>query len=216
MQEWPIERQRLALADAGFAGSIYEDSLTRHQLRGRNTAALTARDEMLRPTARQTPELILVASIRVLALSPVDLTAALAAAAARAATVKALDTGLEITPAAGAAEFAAACAAWDKARRGDQTRDARGKGHQAMMAAAERRRKEALAIARPLWGLPSDDMPAEAIAARAGLSVGSLYKYLGRRTPAQRRAKANPIQTDLENFTGPPPRKAKQKGKANV
>lgn len=189
MTDWPVERQRQALADVGFTGPIYEDTLTRHQLRGRSTAALKGRAEMLRPTARAAAELILVPSIRVLALSPLDLTAALAAAAARRATVRALDTGLEIGPDAGAAEFAAACAAWDKARRADQTRDARGKGNEAMLAAAERRRKEALAIARPLWSLPSDEMSAEAVAERAGLSVGSLYKYLGRRTPAQRRAR---------------------------
>jgi hypothetical protein len=139
--EWPVERQRQALTDAGFSGPIFEDTLTRHQLRGRNTAALTARADMLRPTPRQSPELILVPSIRVLALSPVDLTAALAAAA---------------------------CAAWDKARRADQTRDARGKGNKAMIAAAERRRKAALAIARPLWGLPSENEYFDAINASQG------------------------------------------------
>jgi hypothetical protein len=215
--EWPVERQRQALTDLGFSGAIYEDTLTRQQLRGRSIVSMKARADMLHSTAQETGELILVSSIRILALSPVDLTAALAAAAARQATVRALDTGLEISPNAGAAEFAAACAAWDKARRADQTRDARRKGNEAMVAAAERRRQEALAIARPLWGLPSVDMPAEAIAARAGLSICSLYKYLGRRAPAQRRAKANPAQTDLEDFTGPvAARKEKTKRKTHA
>lgn len=186
---WSVERQRQALAEAGFEGPIYEDELTRAHLRGRNVAALQHRRDMLRPTSRTTEEVILVASIRVLALSPVDLTAALAAASARHATVRALDTGLEISPSAGAAEIAAATAAWDKARRDDQTRDARGKGNEAAVQAAERRREAALAIARPLWGMPSEDMPATTIAERAGLSIGTLYRLLGRRTPAQRRAK---------------------------
>ena len=106
--EWPVERQRQALTDLGFSGAIYEDTLTRQQLRGRSIVSMKARADMLHSTAQETGELILVSSIRILALSPVDLTAALAAAAARQATVRALDTGLEISPNAGAAEFAAA------------------------------------------------------------------------------------------------------------
>ena len=187
--DWPIERQRHALAGAGLSGPTYEDTLNRNQLRGRNTAALVERAQMLRPTARTTPEIILVASIRVLALSQVDLTNALAAAAARNATVRVLDTGLEIGPNATIAKIAVATMAWDKARREDQTRDARTKGNAAMVAAAEQRRKAALAIARPLWELRSEEMPVAEVAKRAGVSVGTLYTYLGRRSPAQRRAK---------------------------
>ena len=119
------------------------------------------------------------------------------------------------TPDAGAAEIAAAAAAWDKARRDDQTRDGRTKGNEVAVRAAERRREAALAIARPLWGLPSEDMPATEIAKRAGLSVGTLYRFLDRRSLAQRRAKANPVQTDLEDFTGPS-KAAKRKGKTNA
>ena len=178
---------------------------------------------MLRPTARTAPELILVPSIRVFALSPVDLTAALAAAVARNATVRALDTGLEIGPSAGVAEIAAAAAAWDKARRSDQTRDGRSKGNAAMVEAAERRRQVALSQAKPLWALPSEDMSAAAIAESVGLSIGSLYKYLGRRTPAQRQAKARPsavpAQTELEDFTKPPAKRRAsrhQKAKTNA
>jgi DNA invertase Pin-like site-specific DNA recombinase len=216
---WPVERQRQALAEVGFDGPIYEDTLTRAHLRGRNVAALEQRADMLRPTSRTTPEVILVSSIRVLALSPVDLTVALASASARHATIRALDTGLEIAPDAGAAQIAAAAAAWDKARRDDQTRDARGKGNEAAVRAAERRREAGLAIARPLWGLPSETMPAAEIAKRSGLSVGTLYRFLDRRTPAQRsakaaQAKAIATQTDLEDFTGPLTA-AKRKGKPN-
>lgn len=191
MVGWPVERQRQALSEAGFDGPIYEDVLTRAHLRGRNVMALPQRAEMLRPTSRLTSEVILVANIRVLALNPVDLIAALAAAVARHATVHVLDTGLKIGPDTGAAEIAVATAAWDRARRNDQTRDGRAKGNAAAVERAEKRRQTALAIARPLWGLPSDDMSVEAIAERAGVSVGTLYTHLGRRTPAQRRAKRN-------------------------
>ena len=220
MTGWPVERQRQALAEAGFDGPIYEDTLTRAHLRGRNVAALQQRAAMLRPTSRAGSEVILVASIRVLALSPVDLTAALAAASARHATIRALNTGLEIGPDAGAAEIAAATSAWDKDRRDDQTRDARSKGNEAAVRAAERRREAGLSIATPLWGLPSEAMPASEISKRSGLSVGTLYRFLGPRTPAQRRVKAKAVrtkekaaQTDLEDFTGPP-RAANREGKA--
>jgi DNA invertase Pin-like site-specific DNA recombinase len=217
---WPVERQRQALAEAGFDGPIYEDTLTRAHLRGRNVAALQQRAAMLQPTSRAGAEVIWIASIRVLALSPVDLTTALAAASARHATIHALDTGLEIRQDAGAVEIAAAASAWDKARRDDQTRDARGKGNEAAVRAAERRREAGLAIARPLWGLPSEEMPSSEIAKRSGLSLGTLYRFLDPRTPAQRRLKAKAArvkekaeQTDLEDFTGPP-RAAKREGKA--
>ena len=212
---WPVEHQHQALSEVGFDGPIYDDTLTCAHLGGRNVAALEERADMLRPTSRTMPEVILVASIRVLALSPVDLTAALAAASGRHATIRALDTGMEIAPDAGAAEIAAAAAAWDKARRDDQTREARGMGNEAAVRAAERRREAWLAIARPLWGLPSEEMPATEIAKRSGLSVGTLYRFLDRRTPTQRRAKAKTAQTDLGDFPGPP-RATKRKGKANA
>ena len=184
---WPVERQRKALADAGFNGPIYEDALTRNQQRGRNVAALEQRAQMLRPTSRQDPQLILVASIRILALSPVDLTAALAAAAACRATVRALDTGLEIGPAAGAAEFAAACAAWDKARRSDQTLAGREKGRLAAEATKTAKREPRLAQARELWAKPSDEISVQEIAHRVGLSVATLYNHLEPRSRARRR-----------------------------
>jgi transposase len=62
-------------------------------------------------------------------------------------------------------------------------------------------------------------MSAAEIAKRFGLSVGTLYRFLDRRTPAQRSAKAKAsqakaTQTDLEDFTRPL-RAAKRKGKAN-
>ena len=149
---WPVEHQHQALSEVGFDGPIYDDTLTCAHLGGRNVAALEERADMLRPTSRTMPEVILVASIRVLALSPVDLTAALAAASGRHATIRALDTGMEIAPDAGAAEIAAAAAAWDKARRDDQTREARGMGNEAAVRAAERRREAWLAIAAPCGG----------------------------------------------------------------
>lgn len=193
---WPVERQRQALADAGFTDPIYEDTLTRNELRGRNVDALVKRAQMLRATKRQAPETIVVASIRVFAISPVDLTSALAAAAARTATVRVLDTGLEIGPGAAIAEIAAAATAWDKARRDDQTRDARSKGNAAMVAAAQRRREAKLDIARPLWSLPPGEMSVAEIRKRSGLSNGTLYEYLGPRSPAQKRAAKRKGNTD--------------------
>lgn len=190
VSDWPVEKQREALAEAGFTGSIYEDTLSRNHMRGRDPKFLVERAVLLRPTGRQAAGIIKVASIRVFALSPVDLADALAQAAARQETIIALDTGLEIAPSPSAAVFNAAMSTWDKGRRNAQTIDGRTKGNQAAAEAKRRRSEAAVAIARPLWGLPSEEMSATAISERCGLSVTALYRLLGRRTPAQKRAKS--------------------------
>ncbi|WP_220792461.1 recombinase family protein [Gluconacetobacter diazotrophicus] len=185
-----MERQLSALSDAGFSGAIYQDTMTRADMRGRRAGVLKERAELLRPTARKARETIIVATIRALALnSGPDLLGTLKAAAKRGATVRALAEGLEIPPNAGIDELSGASTAWDKARRNDQTADARTKGSAAAASKAAERRTKAVTIARPLWGLPSDEMPNAEIERRAGLSITTLYRALGRRTAAQKAAK---------------------------
>lgn len=170
--------------------------MSRADKRGRRASALVERATMLRPTNRQTPEVIVVATIRALALnSGPDLLGALKAAGERHATVRALAEGLEIPPGAGIDVIAAAALAWDKGRRDDQTVDARSKGAAAAAARAAERRAKAIAIARPLWGLPSEEMPSAEIERRAGISITALYRELGRRTPAQQREKRKGAQS---------------------
>ncbi|WP_146926903.1 hypothetical protein [Asaia bogorensis] len=131
-----------------------------------------------------------MATIRALALhAGPDLLGALKAAAERKATVRALSKRLEIPPGAGIAKLSAASTAWDKGRRSDQTADARIKGNAAAAARAADRRAKAVAIARPLWSLSSGEMPNTEIERRAGLSITTLYRALGRRSIAQKTAK---------------------------
>lgn len=186
---WPVDRQILVLADAGFVGPIFEDTLTSDQQRGRNVSALKQREQLLCPTSGQASERIWVANIRVLALSPVDLTAVLAAASARRATVRVVDSGLEVGPDAGAAEIAAAAASWDAARRAGQTLVGREKGHQAAEATKSANREPKLALARELWAKPSNEISVKEIALRVGLSVTTLYNHLEPRSHTQRMTK---------------------------
>lgn len=194
---WPPEKQEEALRAAGFDGPIYRDELARRDMRGKNVAALTERATLLRPTSRAAPEVIWVASFLCFALNPVDLTTALAAAVARNATVRALDTGLEIGPGAGPGEIAQAAQAFDKARKGEQTREARTRGNAVAAERARQRTAPKLAEARPLWGLPSETISTAEIAKRVGLSVKALYQHLGRRGAAQDRQKRKKESTDV-------------------
>ncbi|MBS0988913.1 hypothetical protein JK182_09590 [Acetobacter okinawensis] len=185
-----MERQLSALSNAGFSGPIYQDTMTRADVRLRRAEALAARATLLRPTARKMQEIIIVATIRVLALnSGPDLLGALKAAAERGATVRALAEGLEIPPNAGIDQLSAASTAWDTARRNSQTAAARTKGNAVAASMAAERRTKAVAIARPLWELPSKDMPNAEIERRAGISITTLYRALGPRTVAQKSAR---------------------------
>lgn len=184
---WPPEKQEALLREAGFEGPIYRDELGRRDMRGANASALKERATMLAPTPRTDPETILVASIRCFALNPVDLTAALAAAVARNATVRALDTGIEVGPGAGLAEIAQAAQAFDKARKGEQTREGRARGNAVAAERARQRTAPKIAEARKLWGLPSDTISTDEISKRVGLSLRTLYLHLGRRGAAQAR-----------------------------
>ncbi|GAB3586985.1 hypothetical protein APE01nite_24010 [Acetobacter peroxydans] len=164
--------------------------MTRADVRQRRADVLTARAALLRPTARKTQETIIVTTIRVLALnSGPDLLGALKAAAERGATVRALAEDLEIPPNAGIDELSAASTAWDTARRQSQTAAARMKGNAIAASMAAERRAKAVAIARPLWALPSEDIPNAEIERRAGISITTLYRALGPRTVAQKSAR---------------------------
>ena len=98
---WTVEAQEQALADADLLDqrSLYRDMLKPEQAKwpGRvRPEWLTQRADLLRPTARRS-DMIAVATLLALAVSERDLADVLAAAAAnRRATIKALDSGLEI------------------------------------------------------------------------------------------------------------------------
>ncbi|GBQ32015.1 hypothetical protein AA13594_2249 [Gluconacetobacter azotocaptans DSM 13594] len=177
------------LTDAGYGANIYHDTMTAADKRGRRVSALSERAAMLRPTSRKAGnDVIGVATIRALALNGgPDLIAVLMAAAERGATVHALAEELEVPPGAPLALIRDAASAWDTGRRNAQTAEGRAIGTQRASEAAAARRQRALAIARPLWVLPTNEITSQEIATRAGVSIATLHNHLGGRRAAQRR-----------------------------
>ncbi|MCP1232125.1 MULTISPECIES: hypothetical protein [Acetobacter] len=68
------------------------------------------------------------------------------------------------------------------------------------------RREKRIEIARALWKLPCETMPNTEISRRAGLSVTTLYRVLGRRSVAQKgviqSALQNPVRTQSQGIDG--------------
>jgi hypothetical protein len=186
---WPIDKQEAALRAAGFNGVIYRDDHLFKSRRVKNVEALLKeRTEMLRQTTshRKAEVTIWVASYLCLAISPVDLTLVLGKAIAGNVTIRALDVDAKIGPGAGLTEISQAIQTFDQARRRQQTRAARTRGTEVAAERARRRSPPKLTKARELWGQPTETITTKAIAVKAGLSVKTLYKHLGKRTAAQR------------------------------
>ncbi|CAM2908842.1 hypothetical protein CFR75_12200 [Komagataeibacter xylinus] len=181
------------LDSAGFSGPVYRDELSRNDMRTRNVEALTQRAEMLRPIKRPVAERIAVASLRCLALTAVDLSSVLVAAAKRKATIHAVDTGEAYPPGGGIEDVQAAMLAWERGRRTGQTLAARKKAAEVNPKLVEERRERALNIALPLWGLPTAAITGPEIAKRAGISVASLITHLGPRRKAQKKRERNDL-----------------------
>jgi len=189
---WSVEAQEAALASAGVLerDRLYRDVLpASHSKRPAQVRPewLVQRDALFRPTARNTPDTVYVAAMTVLGVRETDLAYALALASGRRSTVIALDSGVTVPPDGGAAAVNAAMEDWARAKRSGQTQTGRRIGVQAAAEAKKARTLAKLPEARKLWREPSDKVPTMEIAARAGLSVKTLYAYLGRREVAQRR-----------------------------
>jgi len=191
---WSIQDQIAALRQAGIleADKLYTDELT--AARAKRPAQvhpewLEQRAVMLKPTGRKGGETIGVASLLVLGIDEADLVDALAKAAARQATVKPVDSGSDIGPSDGALGMSAAIADWRRAKRDAQTKPGRHLGNVAAAEKAKARSLAKLPEARRLWARPTEEISSVEIGERVGLSVKSLYKYLGRREVAQYAAK---------------------------
>ena len=179
---WPIERQQAVL---GNRSPVYLDRLSAKAIRNADPKAMRERAAMLMPTSRQEPERIVVASFRCLAASWQDFAAVIAAAAARNATLHALDTGVTIEPHAAGQLVADEIAAFGRAvRRG-------GKGRKPEEI-AEDRRKDTLRridLIRDDWRKP--EPPTPELLARAGVKPGkpmapaTARAHLGSRPAAQ-------------------------------
>jgi hypothetical protein len=193
---WSLEAQEKALADAGVLepDRLYRDVLpTSHAKRPAQVHPEwleTRNQHLFRPTKRNVPDTVYVAAMTVLGVRETDLAHALAMASERRSTVVAVDSGVTVTPDAGAAGVNAAMADWARAKRSGQTQPGRRIGTQAAAEAKKARTLAKLPEARKLWRLPPREMATMEVAARVGLSVKTLYSYLGRREVAQRRRKS--------------------------
>lgn len=197
LRHWPIEAQQAELAKLPKPVEGYEDVLKPRALKAHSPVDLKERAELLRRTSRKGgTETIYVASLGVLAWVAEDFMAAMGAAAARNATVTAMDTGRTISPTATAAELAEALSEFLTARRRHQTSGGRLAGVEASKAVrmADSAARAAL-IADEWHGVTAatDDLLLRAGKVRRGSVVpmawATAVRLLGRRpTPAKMRA----------------------------
>jgi hypothetical protein len=191
---WSLQDQLEALRQASVLemDKLYTDELTAE--RAKRPAQvhpewLVERANLLKPTNRRGGETIAVATLLALGTGEVDLVHAIALAFGRRATIHAVDSGLVIKPDDGAAGVNAAMADWLRAKRSAQTKPGRRLGNASAAEKAKARSLAKLPEARPLWGLPTEEISTVEIAKRTDLSVKTLYAYLGRREVAQYAAK---------------------------
>lgn len=177
-----MAEQETILTEAGISLSrCYRDALKKSRIKFRDPADLKDRTRMLRPSARQSTESIWLPTLRVLGWSMADICVALAGAARHGLSIHCVDIG-ETFPAETISErLMLALAESEAARRRGQTETARSVGVMASMARAEKRRRESLAIAEPLWLLPSEEISIAEIAKKTKVSARTLQKWLGPR-----------------------------------
>ena len=183
---WSLERQRAAIGADG--GTEYVDEVSTAARKRRDPAVLKARADLLRPSSRQTASkiCICVASPSCLAFSPDDLSATLAAAADRHATVRFADTGIEIAPRPETMLVDTVARQFSVALR-------RRGLHRPHAEIAEERRKDTLRridLIRADW--PKPEPSTAELLARAGVKSGkpmapaTAREHLGPRPAAQR------------------------------
>lgn len=182
---WTVQRQRELLADvlpkAGAA--VYEEAISQTARKLHRGADLKERADMLKPTSRRTPETIHVASLSVLAWDAADLVSALAAAAARNATVRAHDVGLDIAPDAATERVHEAVQAFTRTRRDAQTSIGRAGGWKVAAANREAATAAKIALIKDDWPLRTFRTPE--LLARAGTTYPTVVAVLGKRPAAQ-------------------------------
>jgi hypothetical protein len=199
---WPVPAQEALLSGVvpdWPDASIYRDVLVPAKRRGQSREAMEARASMLRETRRKPiGETIYVASLPVLAWDVSDLTACLAAARARAATVIAVDAGLRIPPDAGADVLDEAVKLFLAKKRSAEAGGGRRVGAEASKRARmedAQRRAESI---RADW--VRRDVPTPELLMRAGrqrkigrstvtipMAYATAKNYLGHRPEAQRK-----------------------------
>ena len=181
---WPISRQRELLAGID---RVYEDRLNQAALKRRDPKELKDRALLLRPTSRQTPEVIVVASINCLAWTWEDLCAAVVAAEARHATIREASTGWQFAPGDGAGELARRLPTFARQKRARGLVKSREE-YNAQRLADTRRRAE---LIKPYWHLPNSEWPKAVLLEMAGqdgkpMALATAERHLGNRYAAQK------------------------------
>jgi hypothetical protein len=134
-------------------GRKYRNELSSAQRQAHVQKTLVERDKMLRGITRKTGDVVVVASLAVLAWGEADLVQVLAGLAARGETLRALDTGIEVRPSPTAADIAAAVEAYREGRK--RARETL-RGETGGAVSAQKRWDEAAAKIAPhahLWGM---------------------------------------------------------------
>lgn len=159
---WPRERQLAVIGEPGKR-PIYEDKLPQAalaRLRKRDKRepvdALPQRDKfLLRRMTRRAPEVIVAASPVCLVVDWEDFARVIAAAAARNATIRFADGGLEIPPHPEAEAIAQAMAAFGKARGTSRTEPGRKLGREVSLENRRADTERRIGLIRDRWGDPA-------------------------------------------------------------
>ena len=195
--------------------TLYVDELGPAARRRKDPADLKQRALMLRPTTRREGETIKIMALCCMARTGLDFLAVLAAAAARNATIVALNSGRTIAPSASPAETLAAAQEVDGLWRRTGLGDARKAAAAAKVADTERR----LGLIRDDWPKPDSEFTTADLLHRAGSKPkrrGSKWVpmapitarlALGRR-PEVQRAYANRLAQEAGRAAG----RARRKG----
>ena len=177
----PIERQREMLRDAGIGVSddraLYIDRLAKVDIRSRNSAALEQRDKALRP--RNQGETVCVAGLRVLDWTMSGIARCLLVAMTRGANIYCADTDMTYSAEMPGPVLLDALASAEEAYRRSVAQDKQERATSASQKKRARDKERKLAEARPLWR--NREYTVEEIAAKVGLSRGTLYTALGPR-----------------------------------
>lgn len=186
---WPLEAQKVALADAG---TLYIDEISKAGRNRRLPAELKNRATMLRPTGRLVgSETITVQSLRCLAWTSADLVNVLAAASARHATIVVLEPAMTIPPVPGAQVWQEAVEQWQQTRSRLYSGPDRKKGFQVSIENRAKETARRIALIREDW--PKRQHPTKVLLERAAgkdgkpMAVNTAVLHLGKRPQAQRR-----------------------------
>lgn len=188
---WTPDRQDAAL-DKYKSGwrehkVFSDDDLTDRELRGSYQDKLTERAIMLRPSTRKTPNIVLVASLAVLAKAEADMRQLAKDLAAQGAVIESVEDVTTYNP----KQTDKLIAAWGRARTKSRLEGAAKRGGQK---SASIRKAASLEGAKRIWDrwkLPSDEHKTADLLAEAGISRNTMNAHYGcSREVAQRRYQA--------------------------